>query len=550
MKPSDTNITTWQSIRRYAVPEKMIEECTAHRLAGDWRAACEAANIEVTFDSAPEPIEADLIELAPDLLRWHLPRAMGGRTSLATHGAWVLSSAPGRIEPGTTVLRLRLPLTVDGSQRLRLELAELPEPGQLNDLAPWFWSAAHVGQLRTAYGGSANRLPRFAPDGAPLPPESFAVKPDPADPASYDEVASMLISQGELVRAWATAGITLDATVPEGAPEYARVHPNILLRQPLQLTALAAEARRLSGRYGLSRVILGSGRRALTEIRVSDSGELTAVIVKNAYEHYKQAKLSLTATQRPADLELLWQGLITGAELHPLVRQALAPVGRGVSRDEQPLPERVLVRCRGEWHGVENRAFQVIIPEHTDEELRREEALRSLGGQVTGCFGARLAWSTGLGRLPKGLRAHRRNLFQRLLHGDAGVVLSLLDEGLDPLLRDARGQTLLHHLRRYDHTVLLPRLLEAGVPVNAKDRKGRTPLHVAVGDGGSAELVHALLAAGADPSLMDGDGTTVVELGKYKSNSWGEDDDEDDEEDTRRPHLVEIYRALREWAAK
>ncbi|MFB7032629.1 hypothetical protein ACFCXG_38925, partial [Streptomyces sp. NPDC056295] len=40
----------WQRIRRHAVPGWMIERATGHRLAGDWRAACAAAAVDVRFE--------------------------------------------------------------------------------------------------------------------------------------------------------------------------------------------------------------------------------------------------------------------------------------------------------------------------------------------------------------------------------------------------------------------------------------------------------------------------------------------------------------------
>lgn len=58
----------------------------------------------------------DLAVLAPNLLRWHLPRTLGGRTSLATHEEYVLSTQDGRFTDGDLALVLRVPKTVDGSQ--------------------------------------------------------------------------------------------------------------------------------------------------------------------------------------------------------------------------------------------------------------------------------------------------------------------------------------------------------------------------------------------------------------------------------------------------
>ncbi|MGH3264932.1 MAG: hypothetical protein ACRDNS_23400, partial [Trebonia sp.] len=74
--------------RRYGVPPTMIEAAIERRSAGDWRGACAAADVECFFD--PEAIRCrcgtevatalldDLRTLAPDLLRWHLPRYAHG----------------------------------------------------------------------------------------------------------------------------------------------------------------------------------------------------------------------------------------------------------------------------------------------------------------------------------------------------------------------------------------------------------------------------------------------------------------------------------------
>ncbi|MFE1788901.1 hypothetical protein ACFW7J_10980, partial [Streptomyces sp. NPDC059525] len=80
----DEDAAAWQRVRRYAVPRWMIEQAGAHRLAGDWRAACAAAGVEVVFGlsalarahgtDVAAAVETDLLHLVPDLVRWHLPR--------------------------------------------------------------------------------------------------------------------------------------------------------------------------------------------------------------------------------------------------------------------------------------------------------------------------------------------------------------------------------------------------------------------------------------------------------------------------------------------
>src|SRR5690348_3371444 len=91
----------WRRIRRYAVPRWMIEQATERRLAGDWRGACAAANVDIAFDLADvanehgaavaAAIEDDLLHFAPDLLRWHAPRNSGEWTTIRAGHRVVLS---------------------------------------------------------------------------------------------------------------------------------------------------------------------------------------------------------------------------------------------------------------------------------------------------------------------------------------------------------------------------------------------------------------------------------------------------------------------------
>ena len=78
------HLTGWRNARRYGVPAAMVATATRRRLAGDWRGAAEAARFDVRFDLAQvrqdfgaelaARVEDDLRHLAPDLVRWHLPR--------------------------------------------------------------------------------------------------------------------------------------------------------------------------------------------------------------------------------------------------------------------------------------------------------------------------------------------------------------------------------------------------------------------------------------------------------------------------------------------
>ncbi|GAA4250868.1 hypothetical protein GCM10022255_041250 [Dactylosporangium darangshiense] len=115
----------WRLVRRYAVPEWMVAECAEARKRGDWRAACEAARVDVGFDEAGPAAEL-LAGFAPDLLRWHLPRSRSGSAALAAGMRYVLAP-DGPVDPGTVVLEVRSPLWTSSSQRLTLDAVRAGE---------------------------------------------------------------------------------------------------------------------------------------------------------------------------------------------------------------------------------------------------------------------------------------------------------------------------------------------------------------------------------------------------------------------------------------
>ncbi|RST19780.1 hypothetical protein EF908_31310, partial [Streptomyces sp. WAC04770] len=132
---SPSSPSFWPRVREFAVPGSMIETATARRLAGDWAGACAAAGVDVDLRlrsvfrthgrESADRIRADLRRLAPDLLRWHLPRiAPNGLLRPGLTIALARYDTPERDGPGGPLhLVVRTPPAwADAGQRVSLAL--------------------------------------------------------------------------------------------------------------------------------------------------------------------------------------------------------------------------------------------------------------------------------------------------------------------------------------------------------------------------------------------------------------------------------------------
>jgi len=158
-----SRLLMWRRVREYAVPPSMIETATVRRLVGDWAGACAAARVDSDLDlravrnrhggELASQVRADLRRLAPDLLRWHMPRI----------------APDGRLRPGLTVPLARygeLQLVVrtppgwaDAGQRMSLALWEPGAPGNHPsrrfrlDLHRHLWDSSRYDELACRVGG-------------------------------------------------------------------------------------------------------------------------------------------------------------------------------------------------------------------------------------------------------------------------------------------------------------------------------------------------------------------------------------------------------------
>ncbi|MEV6123319.1 ankyrin repeat domain-containing protein [Streptomyces sp. NPDC052077] len=532
LTPEDAS--AWARVRRYAVPRWMIERATQARESGDWRAACAAAAVDVPDALDPERIADrygaevaarvadDLLHLVPDLLRWHLPRTLGGHTTLACCHRVVLAAYGG----SGPVLSLTNTPMLAGPQRLALNLgpAVAPEEDRLHGLryvtedwtaARRFWDARRTGELRRSAGdlgtpdGSPGRLPFLRPDGTPLTPGELPDEhPGESDPAALAEWVAVLQARGEHTEAYAAAGLDLDLTPPPLGPRTLRqLDVAVLAAQTApDLTRLAPEIGLLARAGRGSRFRLAPQWRGHLRVEPHPAAPDGSTLRLTGHDRGAEdgvPRLPSYVWQRLPDIGLLRAGRIRPGELHPLVAAALFPeTGPAAGPPAPRTPEPVRVRCGGDWHRVVPRDGVLEGP-HTEAERQRELALRAFGGTISGCFAVQAAWTSGEGRLPRALTEQRNALFLHAQHGDAPAVLALLDAGTDPHVRDRRGRGLLHVLHLLDHRELLPRLLAAGLDLEARDASRHTPLQSAVHRGGSAALVRDLLAAGARTDVTD-----------------------------------------------
>ena len=118
----------------------------------------------------------------------------------------------------------------------------------------------------------------------------------------------------------------------------------------------------------------------------------------------------------------------------------------------------------------------------------------------------------GIGRMiPLARQAHQ---------GNAAMVTWLLENGADPALQDATGDTALHIAANRGKVTVIPILVAGNADIEATDSRGNTPLHRSVMPG-DLEATRVLLELGANPNARSEEGTplSLAARGLHR-NSW------------------------------
>ena len=113
------------------------------------------------------------------------------------------------------------------------------------------------------------------------------------------------------------------------------------------------------------------------------------------------------------------------------------------------------------------------------------------------------------------------DLFEASALGDVERLRELLDEGADPNEFAPDGFTPLTLAAFFKHPEAVHLLLERGADVHQRARHEQIqvlPIHSAAADGGSVEIVRALLDAGADVNATQPGGFRAIDAARQDGN--------------------------------
>ncbi|MEV8030802.1 hypothetical protein [Streptomyces sp. NPDC086182] len=445
----DSLLSFWPRVRDYAVPPTMIETATARRRRGDWAGACTAAGIDIDLDlrslasthgrALVSQVRADLRRLAPDLLRWHMPRV----------------TPDGLLRPGLTITLARYERAgYDGVHPVHLVARTPPawaDGGQRISLA--LWDGTHgASHDRFRFDTGARRHPH------PRPSRRYRL-----------DLHRHLWDTGRTdeLRVRSGADRPTGDTRPGGADPPGPV-PQDLGCAVDRWAAEAAIVLHDEGRTtGTVSVRLGTRQWLLLELLPDPEGvEPPTLRIAAAPADGSVPSVPVlpdAATWVLPDLALIRAGAIEARRLHPLVASALVPehTPAAYTGDADPAGQPRLVECRGARHRI-GLVDGVLAPlDHDLAEIRREELLVALTGTPLPCLQAID-------------EAHRRphcltGVRERLRHGDTAGALAVVEGLLGP---DAvlRGGPLQNELQAAAQRRVTYGLFRAGLTGPGPDR--------------------------------------------------------------------------------
>src|SRR5512142_858737 len=165
----------YRSTRPRAVPGEMVEAVAARRFAGDVGVAFAAARVDLDIDvdeitrvhgrDMADRLIDDLRHIAPDLLRWNVPR---DPESGEPDGWGLLRQYPAA--DGGANLMVDTGVRVGDRLRLYVEVRPLDPvfASVMYRLPRAYWDARYTGQLRDLCGAGRDRIPFHDVDGRRL----------------------------------------------------------------------------------------------------------------------------------------------------------------------------------------------------------------------------------------------------------------------------------------------------------------------------------------------------------------------------------------------
>jgi hypothetical protein len=446
----DIRTSFWPRVREFAVPASMIETATVRRLAGDWAGACAAAGFDVDLDlrsvardhgrELARRVRSDLRALAPDLLRWHLPRV----------------APDGLLRPGLTLTLARYE-TVEGPVHLVARTAPAwADAGQRISLALWSRSGADAVRRPHPHphprpnrrfrldlhrhlwdAGRAKELPERAGSGRPPPTGPQSLVPHGCATDRWAAEARILLAAEE--RVGERGPRRSDDHAPERSDDHApeRSDDHVPGRSDDHVPGRSGERGpgrsddRAPTRSGDRVLVRFGGRHRLVLELAADGDGMRPVPTPPPDVVSMLPVLPDAATWVPPDLRLLRAGVIEADRLHPLVATALAPdrAATGPPRTPDPPGGPGLVECRGARHRIGLVDGVLAALDHDPDEIRREELLVALTGTPLPCLRA----IDEAHRRPHCLEGVR----ERLVHGDTAGALAVVEAllGSEAMLR-------------------------------------------------------------------------------------------------------------------